>query len=51
MSYFDRIQDMRPYAVWDGLRARAFKGERLSMAVVDIDPGERRASTHTRTSS
>ncbi len=39
MSHFGRIHDATPIAVWDGLRARTVTGQRLTLAVVDIDPG------------
>jgi quercetin dioxygenase-like cupin family protein len=29
---------MRPYRIWEGAVARAFHGERLTVAVVDLDP-------------
>jgi quercetin dioxygenase-like cupin family protein len=29
---------MRPLAIWDGVIARAVKGERLTLAVVELDP-------------
>jgi quercetin dioxygenase-like cupin family protein len=38
MSYFDRIHDLAPYDIVKGLRARAWHGERLTLAVVDIEP-------------
>ncbi|MHB8571634.1 MAG: cupin domain-containing protein [Candidatus Dormibacteria bacterium] len=35
---FERISEMTPIAIWDGIRARAFEGERMTFAVVDLDP-------------
>jgi len=29
---------MRPLAIWDGVLARAVKGERLTLAVVELEP-------------
>jgi quercetin dioxygenase-like cupin family protein len=39
MSYFDRISDQQPYKLAPGLVARTERGERITLAVVDIDPG------------
>jgi len=38
-SAFDDIAAMKPYPVWPGLLARAFHGERITLAVVDLAPG------------
>jgi quercetin dioxygenase-like cupin family protein len=32
------ISDLRPYAIWPGVVARAVNGERLTLAVVDLEP-------------
>lgn len=39
MSNFDALARLRPYRIWNGAVARALHGERLTMAVVDLDPG------------
>jgi hypothetical protein len=38
MGPFDSIAALRPYAIWKGAVARAMNGERLTVAVVDLDP-------------
>jgi len=35
---FDSIADLRPYAIWKGAVARALNGERLTVALVDLEP-------------
>jgi len=39
LSAFGRIDGLAPYALVEGLRARAWRGERMTIAMVDIDPG------------
>ena len=39
MSAFDDLAAMRPLPIWDGVIARAVQGERLTLAVVELDPG------------
>jgi quercetin dioxygenase-like cupin family protein len=39
VSGFDDLRDLPPIQVWDGVAARAVNGERLSLAVVELDPG------------
>ena len=39
-SVFDSIPALRPYKIWKGATARAVHGERLTMAVVDVDPDQ-----------
>jgi quercetin dioxygenase-like cupin family protein len=36
---FRPLAELRPYAVWQGVTARAVNGERLTLAVVDLEPG------------
>lgn len=36
---FESIGDLRPYAVFKGITARAVRGDRLTFAVVDLEPG------------
>jgi quercetin dioxygenase-like cupin family protein len=38
MSTFDSLDTVRPYRIWDGAVARAVKGERITFAVVDLEP-------------
>jgi quercetin dioxygenase-like cupin family protein len=35
---FDSVSTVRPYKIWDGAVARAVRGERITFAVVDVDP-------------
>ena len=39
MSAFDDLTAMSPLAIWDGVVARVVNGERLTLAVVELDPG------------
>ncbi|MDQ2942835.1 MAG: cupin domain-containing protein [Candidatus Dormibacteraeota bacterium] len=39
MKTFDSLRDIRPHALREGITARAVEGERMTMAVVDLDPG------------
>jgi quercetin dioxygenase-like cupin family protein len=36
---FDDLAAIQPRAIWDGLIARAVDGERITLAVVEIEPG------------
>ena len=36
---FDSLRHIRPHALRDGITARAVEGERMTMAVVDLEPG------------
>jgi quercetin dioxygenase-like cupin family protein len=38
VSAFDGIAELRPVAVWEGVVARAVHGERVTLAVVELDP-------------
>jgi len=38
MSTFNSFSSVRPYQIWTGAVARAVNGERLTMAVIDLDP-------------
>jgi quercetin dioxygenase-like cupin family protein len=38
MKTYEAIGDMRPHLIRDGIVARAVNGERITMAVVDLDP-------------
>ena len=39
MGALDELADFRPLKVWDGVIARAVEGERLTLAVIELDPG------------
>ncbi len=39
MTPFDDLADVAPQQLFDGLLARTVHGERITMAVVEIDPG------------
>jgi quercetin dioxygenase-like cupin family protein len=39
MSNFSALAEVRPYRIWNGAVARAVHGERLTMAVIDLEPG------------
>ncbi|HEY1455482.1 MAG TPA: cupin domain-containing protein [Candidatus Dormibacteraeota bacterium] len=38
MTTFQRFRDIRPYVLREGITARAVNGERLTMAVIDLEP-------------
>lgn len=38
MSTFDALGELRPHVLREGITARAVNGERLTMAVVDLEP-------------
>jgi quercetin dioxygenase-like cupin family protein len=38
MGAYDSLSTVRPYKIWDGAVARAVQGERITFAVVDLDP-------------
>jgi quercetin dioxygenase-like cupin family protein len=35
---FASVSELEPYAIWQGAKARAVHGDRLTMAIVDLDP-------------
>lgn len=37
---FDSISQLRPYAIWSGAVARAVHGERVTVAVVELEPDQ-----------
>jgi quercetin dioxygenase-like cupin family protein len=39
VATFDSVDKVRPYKIWDGARARAVRGDRITFAVVDVDAG------------
>ena len=39
MSAFDDLARIGPLPIWEGIAARAVEGERLTLAVVELDPG------------
>jgi quercetin dioxygenase-like cupin family protein len=38
MGVYDSVDAVRPYRIWDGAVARAVSGERITLAVVDLEP-------------
>jgi quercetin dioxygenase-like cupin family protein len=38
MGAYDSLSTVRPYRIWDGAVARAVHGERITFAVVDLEP-------------
>lgn len=40
MGTFDRLDRVRPYQIWGGAVARAVRGERITFAVVDLEPNK-----------
>jgi quercetin dioxygenase-like cupin family protein len=38
MGTYDSLSTVRPYRIWDGAVARAVRGERITFAVVDLEP-------------
>ena len=39
MSTFETLRDIAPLAIRDGITARAINGDRMTVAVVDLEPG------------
>jgi quercetin dioxygenase-like cupin family protein len=39
MTTFQSVSEVRPYQIWGGVVARAIQGDRLTMGIVDLDPG------------
>lgn len=46
MGAFSDFNSQRPYKVWPGVVARAFHGQRLTMALVELEPGKPVAEHH-----
>jgi quercetin dioxygenase-like cupin family protein len=38
LSAFNSFSSVRPYQIWSGAVARAVNGERITVAVIDLDP-------------
>jgi quercetin dioxygenase-like cupin family protein len=38
LSFFDDVEGVAPQRIWDGIAARTVHGERITMAVVELDP-------------
>jgi quercetin dioxygenase-like cupin family protein len=38
-SAFDGLERIRPLSIWRGIAARTVDGERITLAVVELDPG------------
>ena len=39
MTAFDDVRSIVPRRVWDGITARAVHGERLTLALIELEPG------------
>lgn len=39
MDAFEELAALRPLAIWDGVVARAVDGDRVTLSVVELDPG------------
>lgn len=39
LGVFEHLDAIRPQAIWEGVVARAVNGERMTMAVIELDPG------------
>jgi quercetin dioxygenase-like cupin family protein len=39
LGVFEHLDGMGPQAIWEGVVARAVNGERMTMAVIELDPG------------
>jgi quercetin dioxygenase-like cupin family protein len=39
MKTFEPVSGLQPYQLRDGITARAVNGERITMAVIDLEPG------------
>ena len=46
MSTFDALSRLSPYLIRDGITARAINGERMTIAVVDLDPNAALSEHH-----
>jgi quercetin dioxygenase-like cupin family protein len=46
MGVFDSVDTVRPYQIWDGAVARAVHGERVTFAVVDVEPNQQVPEHH-----
>ena len=38
MGAYDSVSTVRPYQIWNGAVARAVQGDRITLAVVDLEP-------------
>ena len=38
MGTYDNLAKLRPYQIWDGAVARAVRGDRITLGVVDLEP-------------
>jgi quercetin dioxygenase-like cupin family protein len=43
---FESLSNVRPHVVFEGITARVVEGERMTMAVVDLDPGAKLPEHH-----
>jgi quercetin dioxygenase-like cupin family protein len=40
VASMSELHDVRPRRIWEGVTARVINGERITLAIVEIDPGE-----------
>lgn len=43
---YAKLSELKPYAIWPGVVARVVNGERLTLAVVDLEPDSDVAEHH-----
>lgn len=41
MSAYASLSELRPIRIWDSARARAVEGDRITLAVIDLDAGSK----------
>jgi quercetin dioxygenase-like cupin family protein len=39
VSVFERVADIAPQKIWEGVTGRALHGQRLTLALVELEPG------------
>jgi quercetin dioxygenase-like cupin family protein len=39
MSNLSELKSIAPQTIWDGVSARSVKGERLTLAIIELEPG------------
>ena len=39
LGVFEHLDGIRPLPIWEGVVARAVNGERMTMSVIELDPG------------
>ena len=46
MKTFEPVRNLRPYLLKEGITARAVNGERITMAIVDLEPNAQSPDHH-----